>query len=83
MRRICFKVLSLSPMQNPSEMGPMRGSKSLAFWDRGGGGGGPISLAMGWGWGGGGGPKSLLHAQEKVINVQPGFFSLVFNKTPS
>ena len=23
--------------QNPSEMGPMRGSKSLAFWGRGGG----------------------------------------------
>ena len=37
--------------QNPSEMGLMRGSKSLAFW-AGGGGGGAISL---------GGPKSLLH----------------------
>ena len=55
MRRICFKVLS--PMQNPSEMGPMRGSKSLAFWDRGGGGGGAHFSGHGVGVGGGGGSQ--------------------------
>ena len=32
-------------------------------------------------WGGGGGWGS--GPQEKVINVQPGFFRLVINKTPS
>ena len=48
--------------QNPSEMGPMRGSKSLAFWSRGGGGGGPNRWRGGGGGqiaggGGGGGPN--------------------------
>ena len=43
---ICYVAKGALPgPQNPSEMGLMRGSKSLAFWGRGGahfaGGGGP------------------------------------------
>ena len=50
--------------QNPSEMGLMKGSKSLAFWSRGG----PFRL---------GGPKSLLHRKQCIVNRRRVFFCTV------
>ena len=52
--------------QNPSEMGLMRGSKSLAFWGRGG----PFCWGGGGGGGGGGGAQiAPTPALPKVYRV--------------
>ena len=54
---------------NPSEMGPMRGFKSLAFWGRGGGGEG--------------GAKSLLYTGSQLDHGENKAYSLVLLKKPS